>query len=125
MPESARKISIARIVDLVAFDLIVGGLLTWAVIDNRRRWTVVVVLIPILLLINYWLGRRALDARKTASFASPAIYLCGLIYAIFWVIEGFMWDKVISVIAPLVLLIVSVHRIRRESSKKAGSENQS
>jgi hypothetical protein len=119
------KVSIKRIADLVVFDLVVGLLLTAAVVDTPRRWIVVVVLLPILLLINYWLGRRIFDARKKASFAFPAIYFCGLIYMTFWVFEDFDWRKVIGLLGPLALLFLSVQRLRRESSEKAGSERKS
>ncbi len=123
MPATYRRTSLSRVVDLVAFDLIVGLLLTWVIYDNPRRWPVLLVLIPVILLINFMLGRRAFGGRKTTSYALPAIYSCGLIYGVWMAVEEFMWWKLALVVVPLTLLILSIRRSRVAESTAKRTEN--
>lgn len=112
MLESNWNISIGRLFNLVSFDLIVGLLLAWLIVEDPRRWPILLVLIPLLLYVNAVLVRRAVMRRKTISYALPAIYFCGLVYGIGWTIAGFTWWKLISLAVPLVLFINSLRRRR-------------
>lgn len=109
-----KGISLRRLADLLAFDLIAALFLTWYVMDNHRRWPALLVLVPLLLLINFALGRRALGARRTTSYALPAVYACGLIYGIGWAVASFTWWKLVLLVVPITLLLISVRRSIKE-----------
>lgn len=115
MLNSRESISIGRVLNLLAFDVIVGIALTWLIVDSPRRWPILLVIVPLLLLVNFWLGKRALGARKTASYALPVIYLCGLVFSIAQVIEEFTWWRLTIVFLPLILLIVSIRAVKRQA----------
>ena len=112
MNNPRRSISVSRVIDLVAFDAVTGLFLAWYVVENPRRWPALLVLIPILLLVNLLLGRRAFGFSQSSSFAMPVIYGCGLIYGICWVINGFTWWKLALLTVPLALLILSIRHCK-------------
>lgn len=107
------SVSLGRLFDLLALDVISVLVLSWLIIDNPRRWPILLVLVPVLLLINYLLGRRAFDVKKTSSYALPAIYFCGLVLSVSQVIEEFTWLRLGLVLLPLTLLVVSIKSVKR------------
>jgi hypothetical protein len=87
-----------RLSCLFVVDLAVGLLFAALIYDNPRRWPVLVVIVPVLLLGNVFSIRRTLENRR--SLALPIIYGCGLVFMICWTIAQFEWWKLLLLIIP-------------------------
>lgn len=106
---------IRLIVGVVVIDLIVLLGTALLVIENPRRWPILLAVGPVLFFINL-IGIQRLkpktEGRRTIFL--PVIYGCGSLLGLYWVIEDFQWWKCIGVAVPLLLLgaTLLVHRKR-------------
>jgi hypothetical protein len=109
-----------KLFSLVAIDLAVLLFGAALVVQDSRRWPVLLVIVPVLFVLSFFgiLGIVGNQHRK--SMVLPAIYGCGLVGGIYSALHEFAWWKCISIVVPLCLLIYSLKRSR---SQKLVSES--
>jgi len=120
MLDSQKKIDVARIFRLVMLDFVAGVFLAWLIVDDHRRWPVVVILTVVALAINAVVVRRLLRDRVRASVTLPAVYFCGLAFGIWWTIEDFYWWKLPLLLVPIALLAINVQRLKKHPHSNRG-----
>lgn len=107
------------IVALAGIDLVVVLSSAALVAEQSRRWPLLLVVGPLLLIINA-LGLYRMNRETNGrSPLLPAIYSCGILGGTYWTLEDFHWWKCISLAVALLLLISTL--IRQNTTRAASS----
>jgi len=110
MPNNLSKIRV--IIVLAGVDILLLLCTAFFVGEDSRRWPLLLVVGPALILINVIGFRRMNRVSKGPAMTMSAIYSCGLLGGIYWTLEDFRWWKCIGLVVLLFLLIASLSRRR-------------
>jgi hypothetical protein len=120
MTWAPNALTTVRIIRFISLNIVGGFFLWWLVLDDPRRKPALLVLIPCMLLIDVVFIKRMFRNRMGPTISLPIVYVCGFAYGIWWLAQDFMWWKVPMLAFPLLLLTVSLLRLRKKEG--VGSE---
>ena len=92
-----------RLFSLIMGDLALSMFVGLLVYEDRRRWPVLVLVVPIALLVNVIAIKRILHNRQQLSL--PIVYGCGFLFGLGWTIQEFDWWKLLLLPIPLAFMI--------------------
>lgn len=104
--ETVEKLTKIRLaVRIVVIDLVVTLGAALLVVENQRRWPILLVVGPLLFFINFTgIQRLKQKTEGRRSTSLPVIYGFGTLLGLCWVIKDFEWWKCISLAIVLLLL---------------------
>ncbi len=114
---TSRLLTTTKMLKLVMFNVFGGLFLWWLVIDEPRRKAALFVLIPCMLLIDVVSVRRMVGQRNGASISLPIIYICGVAYGVWWLVQDFEWWKMFLLVIPFLLLIINIGNLIRSGGR--------
>jgi hypothetical protein len=110
MAWASGALTTVKIVRFVLLNAVASLFLWWLVLDDPRRKSALLALIPGVLILDVVFIKRMSRTRRGPSISLPIVYACGFVYGIWWLASDFRWWEVPMLIFPLALLTVSLVR---------------
>jgi hypothetical protein len=119
MVQSQDASRVMKMFILGGIDLVVLLMSAALIVQEPRRWPILLVIGPVLFLVTFIGARRIFFMNPVGgSMALSLVYGCGLLGAIYWTLYEFKWWKCIAI---AIALFGFVRSFKRSSRPEVGS----